>query len=103
MLDNIKASMGSWPFQCDACGQRFTATRRYLPARPEPAAQHRPQPHRAERDADGPAMAFKRQTERPTAKVVIEADDDVQLDQILSALHRAVSSYQPGHAGAYAR
>jgi hypothetical protein len=39
-------------------------------------------------------MAFRSDPVRPLAKVVIEADDQVQLDQILMALHRAVSYYQ---------
>jgi hypothetical protein len=39
-------------------------------------------------------MAFRSDPVRPLAKIVIEADDQVQLDQILMALNRAVSYYQ---------
>jgi hypothetical protein len=39
-------------------------------------------------------MALRRDTARPTAQVVIQADDHVQLDRILLALHSAVTSYQ---------
>jgi hypothetical protein len=39
-------------------------------------------------------MVFRSDPVRPLAKIVIEADDQVQLDQILMALHRAVSYYQ---------
>ena len=39
-------------------------------------------------------MAFRSDPVRPLAKVVIQADDYLQLDQILIVLHRAVSSYQ---------
>ncbi len=42
----------------------------------------------------GPDMAFRSDPVRPMAKVVIQADDHVQLDKILVALHLAVSSYQ---------
>ncbi|HLH01529.1 MAG TPA: hypothetical protein VKX25_02070 [Bryobacteraceae bacterium] len=40
-------------------------------------------------------MAFRRDDLRPTAQVVIQADDHAQLDRILLALHSAVTSYQP--------
>jgi hypothetical protein len=43
-------------------------------------------------------MVFRRDDVRPTAQVVIQADDHAQLDRILLALHSAVSSYQ--NAGA---
>ena len=39
-------------------------------------------------------MAYRNDRIRPTAKIVIQADDHVQLDQILLALNRAVSYYQ---------
>lgn len=39
-------------------------------------------------------MAYRNDQIRPTAKVVIEADDHIQLNQILLALNRAVSYYQ---------
>ena len=46
-------------------------------------------------------MAYRNDRIRPTAKVVIQADDHVQLDQILLALNRAVSYYQqPAREGA---
>ena len=39
-------------------------------------------------------MAFRNDPVRPLAKVVIQADDQLQLDHILMALHRAVTYYQ---------
>ncbi len=39
-------------------------------------------------------MAYRSDQVRPTAKIVIKAEDHVQLDQILMALNRAVSYYQ---------
>ncbi len=43
-------------------------------------------------------MAIRCVPAKPMAQVVIEADDQVQLDQILLAVHRAVSMYRaPAH------
>ena len=39
-------------------------------------------------------MAFRKHPEKPIAKIVVEADDHDQLNRILLALNRAVSSYQ---------
>jgi hypothetical protein len=39
-------------------------------------------------------MAFRKHPEKPIAKIVVEADNHAQLDRILLALNRAVSSYQ---------
>jgi len=39
-------------------------------------------------------MAYRRDPIRPTAKVVIQAEDQVQLENILLSLDRAVSYYQ---------
>ncbi len=87
--DNMKASMGWWPYRCHACGRRFTKAQRYPTS--EPPSQPR---SREARPRPGPEMAFRGDPVRPMAKVVIEADDHVQLDRILLALHHAVSAYQ---------
>lgn len=42
----------------------------------------------------GPQMAYRSDPIRPTAKIVLEADDYAQMDAILLALNRAVSLYQ---------
>jgi hypothetical protein len=91
-LDNLRASMGRWPFRCQACGRCFYANRRYIPA----PAKSAPGPNAATyaHAKGGPEMAFRRDETRPMAKVVIQADDQAQLDRILLALHSAVSSYQ---------
>jgi hypothetical protein len=65
------------------CGRRFTAAQRY-PPRPQAKPIVPP-------DAQ---MAFRTHPEKPIAKIVVEADDHNQLNQILLALHRAVTSYQ---------
>jgi hypothetical protein len=94
LADDLKASMGLWPFACNTCGRRFTANRRYVPASPYPEANPLTDQRRTEASHSGPEMAFRRDAVKPTAKVIIQADDTVQLDQILIALHRAVSSCQ---------
>ncbi len=83
--------MGFWPYSCEPCGRRFHAARRYPPAR---RARSKPAPRpKSAGQANGVEMAFRNDPVRPLAKVVIQADDQVQLDQILMALHRAVSHY----------
>ena len=42
----------------------------------------------------GPQMAYRSDPIRPTAKIVLEADNQAQMDEILLALKRAVSFYQ---------
>ena len=42
----------------------------------------------------GPEMLYRRDPIRPMAKVVIQAYDPLQLENILLALDRAVSYYQ---------
>lgn len=93
LLDNLWASLGRWPYYCSDCGCRFRAARRYPPAQPK----HTPTPQWG-KPSPGPEMVFRRDDVRPTAQVVIQADDHAQLDRILLALHSAVSSYQ--NAGA---
>jgi len=39
-------------------------------------------------------MVFRSDPIRPTAKIVLQADDYAQMDAILLALNRAVSLYQ---------
>lgn len=79
------------------------AARRYCPDREsQPKGPSRERTGRKEAKQEqwrgagqaGPEMAFRSDPVRPTAKVVIQADDHVQLDKILMALHLAVSSYQ---------
>jgi hypothetical protein len=40
-------------------------------------------------------MAYRSDPVRPRAKIVLEADSHDQMNEILLALNRAVSSYQP--------
>jgi transposase-like protein len=89
LWDNFKAALGFWPYKCEHCGLYFSAARRYPP---EPHVSQAPPAQPAAHS--GPEMAFRNDPIRPVAKVVIQADDQVQLDQILMALHRAVSYYQ---------
>ncbi len=86
--------MGLWPYRCGICSRRFVAARRYCPE-PEQTGEKQPkqEQRRGARHA-GPEMAFRSDPVRPMAQVVIQADDHVQLDNILVALHLAVSSYQ---------
>lgn len=91
--DNLKSSMGRWPYTCDACGRHFTAAQRYG-SRPKQKTRTSPDPPRDYTTPTGPEMAYRNDPVRPLAKVVIEADDQVQLDQILLALHRAISYYK---------
>lgn len=95
--------MGLWPYRCGVCRRRFVAPRRYCPTpesqRERPSREqtgHTQPKHEQRRRAGqaGPEMAFRSDPARPMAKVVIQADDHVQLDKILMALHLAVSSYQ---------
>ena len=101
--DNVKASMGWWPYRCAGCRRRFVAARRYAPDREsQPKRQSREQTGQKQPEQEqrrgagqaGPEIAFRSDPVRPMAKVVIQADDHVQLDKILMALHLAVSSYQ---------
>jgi len=89
LFDNLLASTGRWPFCCGQCGNEFRAMRRYAPTEtPKPAEL------RESRSAGSPDLAFRLHDIRPTAQVVIQADDHVQLDRILLAVRSAVSSYQ---------
>ncbi len=94
MWDDLKAAMGWWPYQCEACRRRFVAGRRYPPARASEAESAGREQRQAQ--AAGPEIAFRSDPVRPVAKIVVQADDHVQLDKILVALHRAVSAYQQG-------
>lgn len=95
LWDNLKSKIGLWPYFCEACGHRFVAARRYPPAaRPAQPSEPPIAGFRPGAMSSGPEMACRRDQIRPTAKVVIQADDHVQLDRILMALHSAVSSYQ---------
>ncbi len=85
--------MGFWPYSCEACGRSFSAARRQPPALPTRSNQN-PRDTARPAQSTGPALAFRNDPVKPMAKVVIQADDQVQLDQILLALHRAVSYYQ---------
>lgn len=51
-------------------------------------------------------MAYRSDPIRPTARIVLQTDDHAQMNQILLALNRVVSSYQQPvktHAGMGAR
>lgn len=91
--DNLKASMGLWPYLCQACDKRFSAGQRYPSQQEPPSSPDRSEPE-SRSASGGPGVAYRSDAVRPIAKVVIEADDHVQLDQILMALNRAVSYYQ---------
>ncbi len=100
--------MGLWPYRCETCARRFVAARRYFDnrvAQQETLRQKQPrQEQRRQAEQAGPGMAFRSDPVRPVAKIVIQANDHAQLDKILVALHRAVSSYQqpvsePANAG----
>ena len=104
MFDHIRAQFGRWPFCCRNCGKRFRASQRY----PSPPQQYSPanEPEARDKRPAGPQMAYRSDPIRPTAKIVLQADDHAQMNQILLALNRVVSSYQQPvktHAGMGAR
>jgi len=105
MLDHIRAQFGRWPFCCRNCGRHFRASQRYPAPPPE---QHSRANEREARDQrfSGPQMAYRSDPIRPTARIVLQTDDHAQMNQILLALDRVVSSYQQPvktHAGSAAR
>jgi hypothetical protein len=86
MIDAILRRFHRWPYQCRACAGRFHANLRF-PEKKEPLPRLRvPMP---------PAGLSARPTE-PTARIVVRADSHEQLDHILCALDRAISSYGRG-------
>jgi hypothetical protein len=90
--DNFRAFLGGWPYGCDDCELRFTAASRYGPDRRTASVTQPSDPETSRRG--GPEMAYRNDPIRPVAKIVIQADDQVQLENILRALDRAVSYYQ---------
>ena len=92
LWDNLKSSMGRWPYTCDDCALRFSAASRFGPDRRNAEATDAAGLQTAQQS--GPEMAYRNNPVRPVAKVVIQADDQAQLENILLALDRAVSHYQ---------
>jgi hypothetical protein len=109
-MDAVRATLGSWPYRCSDCDSRFHSRYRY-PVESEEyytaqsGADFFHSPHQesgatfraeaAAAEADfGPAMAFRTHEQKPQAKIVVEADNHEQLNNILLALNRAVHSYQ---------
>jgi hypothetical protein len=90
--DNLRSFLGRWPYTCDECELRFTAASRYGPDRRTASVTQAADPETSR--GAGPEMAYRNHPIRPVAKVVIQADDQVQLENILLALDRAVSYYQ---------
>ena len=87
------------------CGKRFHASQRNPPPHP---GQGRTVSERPARDtrSTGPQVDTRSDPVRPTAKIVLEADSHDQMNAILLALSRAVSSYEQPvkqHAEARAR
>ena len=96
VLDQLKAALGWWPYRCDDCGLRFHARGRSLSSPIPEASDEVPNygPSVSFSSEDGPAMAFRADVLRPQAKIVVSAENYDQLNHILLALDRAVSSYQ---------
>jgi hypothetical protein len=97
LLDDVLALVGFWPFACADCRKQFVARRRHTVMRA--GSQRRRSLRRA--SEGGPAMVYRNHSTKPVAKVLIETDDHGQLDQILLALSKAVSSFEPSASRAY--
>ena len=105
-MDQAKAALGLWPYRCEDCGLRFHARGRSLAeiaARDAAKNKRKAKEETRTRTKDyaqassedqAAAMAFRTDSVKPHAKVVISADTHEQLNHILLALDRAVSSYQ---------
>jgi len=90
--DDFRATwLGSYPYRCRACAYRFHLRQRVC-GPPEAAARSTVLEAR-----DGSvAVAFRQAAMRPMARIVVSADSDEQLNNVLLTLERAISSYETG-------
>ena len=88
--DRLRTWFGRWPYRCQNCGLRFWAQGRYAPRSQRRSTNDTATNH----SHNGPEMAFRTHTQKPQAKIVVQAESHEQLNHILLALNQAVSSYQ---------
>jgi len=93
IFDHIRAQLGRWPYICRSCRKCFRASLRYPPPRPKPYSRAKEE-MRQDTSSAGPQMAYRADTERPVAKIVLRADTHAQMDEILLAMGRAVARYE---------
>ena len=91
VLDQILAQFDRWPYRCLACAKSFRLNQRHVAGERSRSSKRRSPERTRTANAD---MAFRTDPVRPYAKIVVEADTHSQLDSILLALRRAVSSSQ---------
>lgn len=93
IFDQVRACFDRWPYCCRNCGTCFHAKQRYPPHYSGQAKQAK---ERAAQDrrATGPQMAYRSDPVHPVAKIVLQADNHAQMNEILLALNRAVSFYR---------
>jgi hypothetical protein len=85
VLDALRSWSGYWPYRCFDCGRRaFYRGRRLSTAA-----------FKAAKPAKGSKAGVLISADKPTAQIVIQAETQAQLDHVLLALSRAVSSYNP--------
>lgn len=93
IFDHINAQFGRWPYICRSCRRCFRASLRYPP--PSPKQQSRAKEHAAQKTSSTtPQMAYRADTERPVAKIVLRADTHAQMDEMLLAIGRAIAGYE---------
>ena len=90
LLDNILPWFNRWPYRCLECGRGFHASQRY-PSQ-APYRRGEAEGHLASTRSTGPQMAYAAMSDRPVAKIVLQADTHCQMNRILQALSWAVES-----------
>ena len=91
-FDHVLAFFGHWPYHCRRCSKCFHSGERHAP--PEPSRKTEPRRRAAyEAGSAGPGIAYRTDPVRPTAKIVLQAETQAQMDEILLALNRAVQQY----------
>ena len=89
LRDRMWGLLGRWPYRCKDCSFRFRRRIRYAapPPSPTPGTTARALEPRVD-------LAFRTHPCIPLAKVLLRAESQEQLEQMLVTIERTVGSYQ---------
>jgi hypothetical protein len=87
--DYLWGRVGLWPYHCKDCGRRFRLPVRHYPTRSDTARAPVTRAPEAK-----PNLAFRTHPSIPLAKVLLRAESQEQLEQMLIRIERTVGSYQ---------
>jgi hypothetical protein len=91
MLERMLSAIGRWPYRCWACGRRFFLWVNAFD--PDAFRARQPENVRSQVKRDAECVA----------RVVIRTDQHQQMDEILSALHRAVADARRESGAGFSR